>query len=1104
MFDSERCYFSFGSNRSKGVGIIVLNDNIKVEKFHLDTEGRLIYIDINYNNVQFRIVNIYAPNNDDDRIEFFDDLYPILLCNKHLILGGDFNCVLNTQLDKIGGNPSLGTKGSDNLRNIISDFKLTDCFRFLYPNTIQTTWTGNTNVACRLDRIYISRNFCKDISFVKNIPFGHSDHDIVLVQFNVSNTNNITFGKSYWKFNNSLLQDKTFVKNFTKYWTELIDGIDFCLEMWDCFKEIIKKYTINYCKKKAKVKREILQHLQKSYYQMQFSEQKNPGQFIDRVREIKNQIKEFQLQNYTGSIIRSKAEILDNQEKPSKFFFQQEIKRAKKKTITKIITESSHTCTNSGDILEAFKEFYSKLYTDEGIDQDLVNEFLEHVPKLSNEDSARCEGQITKEEIFTALRDMENNRSPGPDGLTKEFYCTFKDILIEPLLKVIQNAFTEGHLSETQKLSYITLICKDPDNSESVKNYRPISLLNLDYKIISKVITNRVKSVVEHIVHPDQTCAVPGRTIFDNLHLMRNIIDYCEQKQAPVAFISLDQEKAFDRVNYKFLFQTLSAYNFGPSLIRWIKTLYNNVCSSVIVNNHISDPITLERGVRQGCSLSPLLYILVLEPFAIKIREDEQISGVKLPGTSKTSKISLYADDSLAICTSDPSVRRVLYWCAQYGRASGAKLNLQKTKGIWMGKWKSRSDHPFGISWVENCKILGIRFGNNITQDDIWQPVLTKFINILNLWKQRRLSFVEKSNVVKIIACSKIWYIGSVFILPQYYLKQFERTIFQFLWPSKMEPIKRLVAQNYKKNGGLDIVNIETKLQSLRLKHLQNIVQSNSAKYTFFSVYWVGYNLRKFQPLLARNNIPHSEVLSDFYRQCIKDFNYFLCIKNDNYIYTFGNMSVKQYYTILLENIVIQPRIVSIFPTINFQEVFKNLYNPFIDRFARDITFRLIHDTLPVSYFMYYIGLNKEKNCVLCKNRIETITHLFYECSFVKPLLSLLKNWLNTLSGNKFQHLNFSHIRFHTVPDFDKTITSLCLYLISLYNYIVWRVRCINRLEKNKYNSDALILRYINSLTQRIQCDFYRFSIMEFRKYWCTNDLFCTVENEKLKLHISV
>lgn len=99
---------------------------------------------------------------------------------------------------------------------------------------------------------------------------------------------------------------------------------------------------------------------------------------------------------------------------------------------------------------------------------------------------------------------------------------------------------------------------------------------------------------------------------------MKNIIDYCKQKQLPLAFISLDQEKAFDRINYDFLFQTLSAFNFGPSLIRWIKTLYNDVCSSVIVNNHISDPITLHRGLRQGCSLSPLLYVLCLKPFAIK------------------------------------------------------------------------------------------------------------------------------------------------------------------------------------------------------------------------------------------------------------------------------------------------------------------------------------------------------------------------------------------------------------------------------------------------------------------------------------------------------
>lgn len=123
-----------------------------------------------------------------------------------------------------------------------------------------------------------------------------------------------------------------------------------------------------------------------------------------------------------------------------------------------------------------------------------------------------------------------------------------------------------------------------------------------------------------------------------------------------------------------------------------------------------------------------MLYVLCLEPFAIKIREDEQISGVKLPGNCNSIKLSLYADDSLAVCTRDESVKRVLHWCSLYGRASGAKLNIQKTKGIFMGKWKSRSDHPFGISLVDNCKLLGIKFGNNITYDDIWQPILSKFI----------------------------------------------------------------------------------------------------------------------------------------------------------------------------------------------------------------------------------------------------------------------------------------------------------------------------------------------------------------------------------------
>lgn len=118
---------------------------------------------------------------------------------------------------------------------------------------------------------------------------------------------------------------------------------------------------MHYCKKKALVKRILLKHLEKSYHRLQYYEYHNPGLYIERVREIKSQIKDMQFQNYSGSKIRSRAESLDNDEKPSEFFFQQEIKRAKQKSITKIVTESSRTVSNSKDILIEFKDFYSEL-----------------------------------------------------------------------------------------------------------------------------------------------------------------------------------------------------------------------------------------------------------------------------------------------------------------------------------------------------------------------------------------------------------------------------------------------------------------------------------------------------------------------------------------------------------------------------------------------------------------------------------------------------------------------------------------------------------------------------------------------------------------------
>ena len=222
---------------------------------------------------------------------------------------------------------------------------------------------------------------------------------------------------------------------------------------------------------------------------------------------------------------------------------------------------------------------------------------------------------------------MKPNKSPGSDGLISAFYLKFFPLLGNTLCDIINLAYETGEMSDSQKHSYITLICKDETRADEMKCYRPISLLNIDYKVISKAITNRLGKVLPKIIGIDQTCSVKGRSIFDNLHLIRNVMDYVDQKNLTSSFICLDQEKAFDTVSRSYMFDTLRAFGFNDNFLRWIKLLYNDVSSSVIINNYISDSFPIKRGFRQGCSLSMSLCIICFDHLHIKL-ETWKISKV--------------------------------------------------------------------------------------------------------------------------------------------------------------------------------------------------------------------------------------------------------------------------------------------------------------------------------------------------------------------------------------------------------------------------------------------------------------------------------------------
>ena len=173
--------------------------------------------------------------------------------------------------------------------------------------------------------------------------------------------------------------------------------------------------------------------------------------------------------------------------------------------------------------------------------------------------------------------------------------------------------------------------------------------------------------------------------------------------------------------------------------INWVSILYSNPSSSVIVNNFITKPFCVSRGIRQGCPLSPLLYSICAEGLACLIRNN--INGIALPNSELFIKIVQHADDTTIFVENDLDFVELEKVFTVYSKSTGSKINVQKTQGLWLGKWKDRKDKPGGFSWINNhLKILGIYFGNDDNVDRNWTPRVSKMQTILNKWKLRDLT----------------------------------------------------------------------------------------------------------------------------------------------------------------------------------------------------------------------------------------------------------------------------------------------------------------------------------------------------------------------------
>ena len=1078
--------WSLGTHHSRGVGILFNpQKNINIISDTTDTAGRVISTRVHVDDTELNIMSIYAPTRPEQRKDFYQSLWRYLPGTLNLILCGDFNCVPDTLLDKCGGNPGIGSTGMQELNTFLHTNSLIDIWRLQHPTDRVYTWNNRDfSIRSRLDRCYIPDELTQTgHAHIRACP--HSDHSAAEVTINPPTQRKR--GPGLWKLNVTVLQDPLYkdeMTSFLNYWPIRQSSFTNLLEWWDEGKRRIKtitiKHSVRLSRRRKRQELDLLRELTRL--------KSEPAPDNDAIRNTELQLRDIADAKARGTQIRSRAQWLEHGEKPSRYFFQLERRKQAKTTITKLNKDNT-ALTDDQDILAHAQAYYQTLYNAEQCDVDAQNWFLSKIEcRLSNQERESAEGPITAEELDKALDNLNLNKAPGADGLPAEFYKTFWPLLRVHIRELFNTCYDLETLSDSQTNATLKLLYKK-DDKHDLKNWRPISLLNSDYKLLATVLAARVKALLPSLIHQDQTCGIPGRTIFENLFRLRDLTHDATLNQSNLILINLDQEKAFDKVDHSFLLRTLHAMNVGPSLSHWITVLYTNANCKITNNGWLSQPVALNRGVRQGCPLSPLLYVIVAENLANAIRQDTNIIGARIPGTTEPSKISQYADDGTLTVTDDLSVVQSFDVINQYERASGSKLNLDKTEGIYIGRYAGRATGPVPIKWRQDTiSVLGTKIGNNMNQN--WDKVADKVDQHLDRWKQRKLTVIGKALIIRTFALATVMYLASVFVIPERIITRIHRAMFSFLWDNKNERISRATCHLPWSRGGLNIPDLHHANCTSKTKWIQMITDRlYNSTWTGFARYWLGTALSTMKPewtWLRDLRKPHADP---------KNTPAWYQITKDTAQQFRDDIASAQTITSKVLNEWLQregspPRAERLWrreiqQDLDFRTIWNNLWASLGDNTLKDLMWKVLHQVLTTKTYLASWGMNLNKSCPFCV-RQETPEHCLLRCHRVDDLWQLVMGLLTSISGQA-THLSMELcLKYNTGNSAEHIV---CQYLIQLAFHVIWSTR--NKHVLNAQQPQAnLVQLFKGRLRQRIEYDATHHP-NHVEHYWTLNNVLC-------------